>query len=614
MIRGLVRVSYMKTFHKIHKVSCNPYTSIQFSIFGSPNHFLMKTLSFLFLTCMVISCQRGPVVTDNTSVKDSIQRTDGCCAPEIIDTAWYSSGKKAPFFTGLDGIDWKITTRSEEAQKYFNQGMMLSYGFNHAEAARSFFEASRQDTSCAMCYWGYALVLGPNYNAGMDPAHYSKAYNAVTRAREFAMNATPLEQDLIDALSYRYSADENADRVILDSAYADAMRKVYSKYSNNVQVASLFAESLMDQHPWNLWKKDGKAQPWTPEIITTIENGFKLDSNHAGLNHLYIHAVEMSQEPEKSNRSAALLEDLVPGSGHLVHMPSHTYIRTGEYHKGVVANYNAVKVDSLYTTACHAQGVYPLAYYPHNWHFLSACATLSGESKLAEKGADKTRSHAHKKLMEDPAFATLQHYYSIPWFVDVKLGLWEEIQKSEEPEKQFVYPRIIWNYAQGMASVAKNNPADAQQRLDQIKLLMKDSSIKDLTIWGINTVSDICAIAHDVLEGEILANQKKYNESIKILNSAVAKEDALNYDEPPDWFFSVRHHLGAVLLEAGKPREALKIYKEDLINFRNNGWAYRGMMNAYNQLKDQKNYSETEKKFNEAWKHADIKITSSRIM
>jgi len=571
----------------------------------------MMQLHHYLLWILIVFCSCNQQTEKKT---DSISTTYGCRVPELLDKSWYLSGKKAPLFTRLDGIHFPVSTKNTEAQKYFDQGLMLSFAFNHAEAGRSFFEAARQDSTCAMCWWGFAYVLGPNYNGGMEKDNLKRAYDALQKARSYASFGTQKEKDLIEALAYRYTNNSAIARTVLDSSYATAMRKVYKKHIADATVAALFAEALMDLHPWNLFKKDGTIQPWTPEILSVLEKCLQIEPKHPGANHFYIHATEMSQHAEKALASANLLRDLVPGAGHLLHMPSHTYIRIGKYHDGVVANQKAVLVDSLYVEACHAQGVYPLAYYPHNYHFISACATLSGESKLAIIGANATSSHSHKKLMLDPAWATLQHYYAIPWFVEVKLGLWNDIQHSVAPEKNLKYPAVIWHYAQGMAMLSQNKFTDAKQHLSEMETIMADTSIKDLTIWGINSVADICVIAFKTLEGEINAKEKNYSKAIALLEEAVAKEDALNYNEPPDWFFSIRHHLGAVLMEAGKFQEAIKIYDEDLKSYHDNGWALKGLMNAYEKLGNTKKYDETKTRFEEAWKYADIKIASSRIL
>jgi len=575
----------------------------------------MKSIIYI-LCCSILfcSCNKREENKNESSKVKSVSANYSCSTPEVSDMLWYTKGIKAPLFKGLEGLHFPITTKSKETQRYFNQGLMLSFGFNHAEAARSFFEATRQDPKSAMSWWGFAYVLGPNYNGGMEKDNFQRAFDAVEKAKLNAGACTEKEKDLIEALTHRYSNDTTIVRAILDSSYAVALRKVYKKYPNDATIGSLFAESLMDMHPWNLWNKDGTAQPWTPEIMTVLKKCLQLEPKHAGANHFYIHATEMSQHAEDAESSADLLRDLVPGSGHLVHMPSHTYIRMGRYHDGVVTNQKAVAIDSSYIEACHAQGAYPLAYYPHNYHFLAACATIDGESKVALESAIKTANHAHKKLLRDPAWATLQHYYSIPWYIEVKLGLWNTILQSAAPEKDLKYPLVIWHYAQGMAMLSKNNIVEAQKHLDAMRKIMLDTKIKDLTIWGINSVYELCTIASKTLDGEINAKEKKYTKAIVLLREAVLKEDALNYDEPPDWFFSVRHHLGAVLLDAGEYKAAIKIYEEDLKNYPKNGWALKGLMNAYKNLGEKKKYEETKIQFETSWKYADIKINSSRIL
>lgn len=572
----------------------------------------MRYISYLFLlSIFLISCKKEEVKKEYKKPVATVQFS--CTTPLVNDKAWYKLGKKAPLLNGLKGIDFLISSKNKEAQRYFEQGLVLSYGFNHAESARSFFEVTRQDSNCAMGWWGFAYVLGPNYNAGMEKDNFVRAYEAVTKAKLLSKFASPKEKDLIEALTHRYSKDTVIARSQLDSAYAVAMKKVSIKYPNDADIASLYAESLMNLHPWNLWFKNGEMQPWTPQILATLKRCLKINPRHIGGNHFYIHATEMSQQSEIATANADLLRNLVPGSGHLLHMPSHIYIRIGRYHDGVLSNQEAVKIDSLYTVACHAQGAYVLGYYPHNFHFLAACATLSGESKTAINAAFATSNHAHKKLLREPAWSTLQHYYSIPWYIQVKLGLWNDILSSKAPQKDLKYPLVVWHYAQGMALLSQNKNNEAKRHLVQIKQIMTDTKIKDLTIWGINSVYDLCEIALKTLEGESYAKERKYQKAISILKEAVTKETALNYNEPPDWFFSVRHHLGAVLLEAKNYEEAKKVYLEDLKIYPDNGWALKGLLNAYEKLEDKKNYTQTKIRFDTAWKYADIKINSSRI-
>lgn len=537
-----------------------------------------------------------------------------CYSPKTSDEDWYTSGKKAPLFKGLEGIDFKITTTgtNKEIQQYFNQGMMLAYGFNHAEAARSFYEATRLDTACAMAYWGYAYVLGPNYNGGMEEGNYQRAYNAVMKAQSLSSSCTAKEIALIKALATRYEAQPSADRTHLDIAYATAMKAVYTHYPSDPDIGALYAEALMNLHPWDLYNKETKKpKEWTPEVIRVLEHLIKINPKHPGAHHFYIHAMEASATPEKALTSANLLNTLVPGSGHLVHMPSHIYINTGDYHLGTLSNLRAVEVDSTYTTSCHAQGVYPLAYYPHNYHFLTATAALEGNSKLAWMAAKKLQQHTATGIMDRPEWGTLQHYYTIPYYIAVKFGMWDTILSLPASQKDLVYIKAIRHYARGMAYLGKNDVVNAQKESDILQQLSADPSLQQLTIWDINTTADLTQIAAKVLAAGIAAKQNEFKKAVSLLEQAVTIEDKLNYNEPPDWFFSVRHHLGAVLLKSGNYSQAESIYKQDLQTWKKNGWALIGL---YNSLVFQKKAEEAQKiklAFNEAWQYADINIVSS---
>lgn len=536
------------------------------------------------------------------------------CVSKTSDKAWYTSGKKAPLLPGLDSLNFPITTKQKNAQQYFNQGLTLAYGFNHAEAARSFYEATRIDSTCAMCYWGFAYVLGPNYNGGMESDNYERAYEAIQKALKWSANAASKEQALIHAMTKRYPPKALDNRSEYDQAYATAMKTVFQQYPDDVDVATIYAESLMDLHPWDLWEKDGKPKAWTPEILQAIEKVIAIAPQHPGGHHLYIHATEASQDPEKGLASADALRDMVPGAGHFVHMPSHTYIRTGDYHKGTIANMKAVQVDSNYLEACHAQGAYPLGLYPHNWHFLSATATLEGNSQLALLAAQKVSDYSDRDVMKEPGWGTIQHYYTIPYYIAIKFGKWDEILKMRNFDPTLKYPDAVRRYARGMAYVGKNDLVQAKQELAQLKVHAADESLKEITIWDINDTYTLLQIAKNVLEGEILAKEGKYDASIKLLKSAVEIEDQLNYEEPPDWFFSVRHHLGAVLLEAEQFAEAEKIYREDLQVFKKNGWALKGLATALAKQGKIKEAEVVEQQFAEAWAYADVKIKTSRII
>ncbi|TRO65227.1 tetratricopeptide repeat protein [Christiangramia sabulilitoris] len=572
----------------------------------------MKAKFFLFLLFIVFSCKNSEKEPEVISVNETPQSKYGC-APTLTDQEWYQGDNKAPLFEGLNAVNYPVQTTNPEAQRYFNQGLVLAYGFNHAEAARSFYYATKLDPQCAMCYWGFAYVLGPNYNAGMEDDNYERAYDAIQKAKEVG-SSSKKEMDLINAMAKRYVKEPVEDRSDLDVAYSKAMHDLHKKYLQDEEIAAIYAESLLDMHPWDLFDKQGQPKEWTPEIVSLLENILRQNPKHPGANHFYIHAVEASNTPERANASAKIFDDgLVPGAGHLVHMPSHVYIRTGEYHKGTLANIRAVEADSAYVTQCHAQGAYPLAYYPHNYHFLAATATLQGNAEWAMIGAQKLSDHVHPDIMKEPGWGTLQHYYSIPLYVQVKLGRWDEIINSEFNTYDLPYLKAVKHYARGMAYMANNDLVQARSELADLEQLADDKSLEDVTIWDINSVSTLMQIAKRVLKAEILANEGKYDESLALLNEAVEIEDSLNYDEPPDWFFSVRHHLGAVQIEAGKYKDAIATYEEDLKKLPKNGWAQHGMRLAYENLNDDANVQKINQQIKQSWKGADIEINSSRI-
>jgi tetratricopeptide (TPR) repeat protein len=358
-------------------------------------------------------------------------------------------------------------------------------------------------------------------------------------------------------------------------------------------------------------KKTKEPRPWASEIVAMLERSLKQYPKHPGPAHFYIHAVEASKTPERGLPSANLLMSLVPGSGHLVHMPSHIYIWTGDYHLGTLANQKAVEADSSYITACHAQGAYPLAYYPHNYHYLAATATLEGNSTLAWEAAKKVQQHTAEEVMSQPGWGTLQHYFTIPYYIAVKFAMWDTILKIKDPGNELVYPNAVLHYARGIAQLGKGDLQKAEQELKQLKELSKDSILKEVTIWGINSTHDIIQIAVNVLTAEIHRHKKDYANAIVYFRNAIAIEDNLNYDEPPDWFFSVRHQLGTALLQAGKFQEAEKNYQEDLNIWKENGWALMGLYQAKQKLGKEKEAQEIMKRFETAWRYADFKPTGS---
>lgn len=560
----------------------------------------------------MIACKNSEPAQQNEAKAPLVTASYGC-APKTVDAEWYLKDNIAPIIEGLDVLNYSITTDTPEVQKYFNQGLVLSYGFNHAEAARSFYYATRLDPDCSMCYWGYALVLGPNYNAGMEPDNYERAWEAIQKAIAVSGNSTEKEKALIAALAKRYVPEPVEDRRELDLDYTAAMKDLYEIYDNDPEIAALYAESVMDLYPWNLYDKDGEPNEWTPTVIALLEKVMADYPDHPGAHHFYIHATEASNSPERAMTSAKKFDDgLVPGAGHLIHMSSHTYIQTGDYHKGSLANLRAVEVDSAYVTTCHAQGAYPLVYYPHNYHFLAATGTLEGNRGRALLGADELAKRIHPDIMKEQGWYGLQHFYMIPYFVEVKFGEWDRIL-GRELQDTLLYPQAISRYARGMAYLGRKDLPNAKSELNKLEVLARDERLKEMKIWEINSMQTIVDIARKVLKGEILASEGNFDESIILLKEAVALEDGLNFREPPDWFFSVRHTLGAVQIEAGRYADAVKTFEEDLIVLPRNGWAQHGLKLAYQKMEDLPKVRQMEDHLKESWATADVNIETSRI-
>jgi tetratricopeptide (TPR) repeat protein len=534
-------------------------------------------------------------------------------ATEIGGSLTESTTRTAPLFDNLGNYHHPISTSSELAQRYFDQGLILAYGFNHAEAARSFREAARLDPNCAICYWGVALVLGPNINAAMEAEAVPEAWQALQKAQELSENASEKERAYIQALTKRYSSQPVENQKANDIAYAKAMREVQRRYPDDLDAATLFAEALMDTMPWQYWTKDGEPKPETGELLATLESILERNPDHPGANHMYIHAVEASPNPDRGIASADRLRNLVPGAGHLVHMPSHIYIRVGRYHDAVLANQRAIEADQDYITQCHAQGLYPLGYMPHNHHFLLASAAIAGESELAIQAAHHTAAMADQKMMREPGYGTLQHYYSIPLYTLAKFGKWDEILAEPAPAEDLKYPTGVWHYARGLAFTAKGQPQEAAQELAQLKAIAADPSLEKVTIWDINTSSSLLNIASEVLAGELAAKQGDYENAIAYLETAVSLEDNLNYDEPPPWLSPVRESLGAVLLEAGRAAEAERVYREDLKRFPENGWSLYGLAQSLRVQGKAEEARTVQARFEKAWKYGDATLSASRF-
>ncbi len=521
-----------------------------------------------------------------------------------------AEGPIAPVLKGLGDHHHPVTTRSERTQMFFDQGLRLTYGFNHQEALRAFKEAARLDPDCAMAYWGWALVLGPNLNLVMQPEVVPQAYEAIRRALSLKKNVTERERDYIEALAKRYTDDPKADRTRLDEAYAAAMRKLHAKYPEDDDAATLYAAALMNLSPWNYWTKDGRPRENTPAVLATLEAVIERNPKHAGALHYYIHAVE-AVRPEQGEAIADLLRGLTPGAGHLVHMPSHIYMRVGRYADSFEVNTLAAKADEGYITQCRAQGIYPLNYYPHNVHFLAWAAIMDGRSAEALAASRKVASKVPEDYDGD-VWALYQTFRSMPLYTMVRFGMWDRILKEPRPDERAPFWTAMWHYARGMAYARTGKPMQARGELGAVEAIRDDPAIAGLMI-GFNNAKPVLSIAASVLAGEIASAQGRHDEAVRHLDRAVRLEDGLTYAEPPDWYYPVRHTLGAVLLEAGRADEAEVVYWEDLRQNRDNGYALYGLWRSLEAQGRSEEAAEIRKRFRAAWSRADVKLAASRF-
>jgi tetratricopeptide (TPR) repeat protein len=474
-----------------------------------------------------------------------------------------------PLIEGLFTRNYPVTTKSPKALAYFNQGLALTYGFDHADAEVSFLEAIKHDPGCAMAYWGVAYVLGPNINAPMDDSAVPRAYKMARQALELADKVSEKERRLIMALSKRYGPEPVKDRSMLDKAYAEAMKKVYIDFPDDADIGVLTAEALMDLHPWDYWTRDGNPQPWTASIRWILEKIVRDTPDHPQAHHLYIHLMENSPTPEVTVRSADVIGRLMPASGHLVHMASHAYYAAGLYHDCSLSNERALGVDQMLLSSFDTKGLYQLAYVPHVLHFLLACYMMEGRSEDAILVARALADGIDQQDMRAPGMGTLQHFYLTPYYTLVRFGKWEEILEEDPPADDLVYPRGMYYYARGMA---------------------------------------YAAIAYEVLGGELALAENKMAEAVAHLERGVAMEENLHFDEPPTWYFPVRQALGALLLKLDRAAEAEAVFKKDLQKNLENPWSLLGLAQSLKAQGKKELVPDVEKRFRRAWSRADLKL------
>jgi tetratricopeptide (TPR) repeat protein len=520
----------------------------------------------------------------------------------------------APLFDGMGAYHSPITANDGDAQRYFNQGMVIDFAFNHAEATRSFRAAQNLDPECAMCFWGEALALGPNINvtfngrAVMDEESRRAAHAAIRRAVELKGGVSAREADLIDALATRYNGDPATEREPLDDAYADAMRALHAKYPTDDDIASLFAEAVMTTMPWDYWVDPDNPKPNTVEVIRALEGVLERAPDHALALHLYIHAVEASSSPGRAEEAADLLAELVPGAGHLVHMPSHIYWRVGRYNDASEANVRAAAVDEAYIAACNAQGFYPAAYYPHNIHFLWAAAAMEGRSAVSIEAGEKVAANVAMEMIEQ--YPGVEFFHTIPLLSLTRFARWDEILATPAPADNLEFSTGIWHYARGTALARTGDVAAARAELEALQPHLASEVI--LAIDAVDyPASQVLSIAHHLVEGEIALAEDDLDSALAHFSAAVDVQDGLPYTEPPFWYYPTRQTLGYALLKSGDPAAAEQVYRDDLAIYPLNGWSLFGLIQA---LETQGRDAGPERAlFENIWARADVVLAASRL-
>ncbi len=513
--------------------------------------------------------------------------------------------KPAELASGLGRLHHTIATRNAEAQRFFDQGLTFVYAFNHDEAIRAFTRAAVLDPASPMPHWGIALALGPNINLDVDPERELAAFTAAQQARSLAASAPAEERAYVDALITRYSNDPNADLKALAVRYKDAMHALVERYPDDLDAATLYAESLMDLHPWQLWSADGQPTAGTTAIVEVLESVLRRDATHIGANHYYIHAVEASPTPDRALASAKRLETLVPAAGHLVHMPAHIYMRTGNYEGAVSSNAKAADVDRAYIKARGAAGVYPAMYYNHNLDFLASAAMMTGQLKVARQSAAEVVANATPMIAQMPM---LEPFAAKTLFVLLRFARWDEVLALPTPDPKHLLLTALSHFGRGVAEAARGNAADAER--ERAAYLAARSAVPADSDWGYNKARNMFAITDAVLDAWTARAAHDDEHAIAAWQRAVNAEDAISYNEPADWFYPTRESLGAALLRAHRGDEAIRVFRDDLARNPRNGRSLFGLWQTQIAAKDPA-ASATQKQFKEAWKQADVSLRIS---
>jgi tetratricopeptide (TPR) repeat protein len=504
-----------------------------------------------------------------------------------------------PLWEGLGTLSYPITTNSEMAQRYFDQGLRLAYAFNHPEARRAFQKAQELDPNCAMCFWGEAFVLGANINAAMEESAVQPAFVAMTNAKARAANASESERALIDALATRYSADPAADKGALAQAYADAMAAAHARFPDDPEIGVLFADALMNTSPWDYWEADGRTPKGRlGEAVAAIEGVLAATPDHPGAIHMYIHLTEASATPEKAEPYADRLADLMPAAGHIVHMPSHTYYRTGRYLDSLRTNLAAVHADETYLTQAQAAGIYPYSYYPHNIHFALVSAQMAGDAEHMLWAAERLDGKIPDEVAGEVGW--IQAILPAPYFAHAQFSPPDVVLGLDDPGDKFPFVQAMWHYARGVAHAANGDLDAARAEATRLSEINQTADFEMLLAWYV-PAPDILRIARHVLEGRIAQAEGNLDQAIREFEVAVQIQESLPYMEPEYWYYPVRQSLGATQLMAGRAEDAVTPFQAALIDAPNNGWALYGLMQTYEAQNDRAAAAETEKLFSKAW-------------
>src|SRR5216683_5723311 len=529
-----------------------------------------------------------------------------CGMVNAQDHSTHTQAKPATLMQGYGDLHHTVSTNIAQAQQFFDQGLRQIYAFNHDEAARSFQHAADLDPKLAMAYWGVAEAVGPNYNDPASDDRFAAAHAAIQKAVDLSGSASPAEQAYIKAMALRFPADPKADRRQAAEAYHGAMRELVKQFPDDLDAATLFAESGMNLHPWGLWMVDGTPREGTEEIVATLESVIKRDPNHLGAIHYYIHSVEASKSPERALAGANRLAAMAPAAGHIVHMPAHVYIRTGDYAAAVKTNQEAAAVDQAYIQRSGAQGIYPMMYYSHNLHFIAMCSAMNGDYAEAKKAADMLAAHVAPHVTDMPP---LEGFMTIPIAVDVRFHKWDEILKMAKPDPEMKIMTVFWHFARGMAQAAKSKVNEAEAEYQVVSDAEKNTPEDVVFAMPVNNkAKDVLKIARDVLGAKIALVKKDNASAMAQLQDAISVQDSLKYNEPEDWFFPVRESLGAVLLLNGDAAGAEKVFREDLDRHPRNPRSLFGLEAALKAQKRDYDAAFVQKRFQASWKGGPAKL------